>query len=63
MDAQALMDSPDAELRTAITDLPRVSGSGGSEARHDRLCADGSTLVVTSRDGGAVEMVVVPPPA
>lgn len=63
MDAEALIiDAPDDELRAVMEELPRLSAASKSEARHDRACADGSVLVVTSRDGAGCEYEAVSPP-
>lgn len=61
-DAERLAAQPDAELKAVLDTLAATSSASESTARHDRACTDGSTLTVTSSDGGPVELVVTAPP-
>lgn len=61
-DAQRLRSQPDADLKTVVGSLPATSSASESTARHDRECADGSTLTVTSVAGAPVEYTVTPAP-
>jgi hypothetical protein len=60
-EAEHLRDHPDGELLELLDELQRLSRTSESEARHDRECADGSTLTAISREGERCELTVTLP--
>lgn len=61
-DAERLLANPTDELRGAATELQGLSASSESESVQDIPQQDGSTLRLSSREGGDVQFEVVPAP-